>query len=916
MDSIEVFDEIKFMKVHAKKTNNEILSLFADYSKIRYQAYGNLEMRPQLYQTLVDIQKKLADKPQNLIVQQFMADLEHIAGLVLLDFDKYSEKIIEHLLKARFLYQKIGYQNIFLADKKLTDLALYYYDVPGDVNTALKYLKEGELYIEKNSIDRWRIRFYRTYAKCLVEIKQYDEAIKYNTLAIAQVRTKNDSLSVGTIGGNIGEIILNHSKNPISSEPYFNQELMYRLKYKPKGKDDIAKVYGNLCQVAGLKGDREQVILNFNKAMENFNEYAVDGDDTYTIEMDIYKNRMIADTLLGDFKSAFKFEKLYYEAKIKSNDQQLKIITAEAGVKYESERNKFNATVAEQKAKTFRIWVFVFAILLITAITIGYLFFANQRLKKNELTIKLDYEQKEAERLKVLSKVKANFFANISHEFRTPLTLILGPIEDLIRQNPNNQVYKLIYNNATRLLKLINQLLDLSKLEAKKIKLDLQTVELSDFFNSIMLSFVPLAERKNIEFQFLQNNNEVYGSIDKDKVEKILVNLLSNAFKFTEANKKVLAKIAYENDQLVITISDEGIGIPSGKLGNIFDRFYQIDSNNNRKYEGTGIGLALVKELVDIMNGKIYVESQVNKGTTFEVILPIDVMQNIGTVEKTNKIFASSYDFVENTIDSIEVNDDDQRPILLVVDDNNDIRTYLRIIFESTYQIIEATNGKEGINQAQNQIPDLIISDVMMPEMDGYEFCKYIKSNNKTSHIPIIMLTAKANMESRLEGLEVNVDDYIVKPFNREEIEARVKNLITLREKLRQQFGKELIKLSPDDVKVNSLDANFLNKIKEVLELNVSNQKFDVSEFAAAMNMSSVQLRRKLKSLTNFTVVEFVRNYRLQKAANLLGQGAGTVTEIAYQVGFESLPYFSRVFQEYYGIQPSAYYDHANSIEK
>lgn len=520
---------------------------------------------------------------------------------------------------------------------------------------------------------------------------------------------------------------------------------------------------------------------------------------------------------------------------------------------------------------------------------------------------KLNFNLEQNNRLKELDNLKTNFFANISHEFRTPLTLILAPAQDLVKANPANSAYQIIYRNANRLLELINQLLDITKIEAGQMNVELQKVNLSVYFRTLISSFTSLAQSKSVAFEFNQNNDDAWASIDTDKTEKIITNLLSNAFKFTESHKKVEVNIDYQPRQILIQIRDEGIGISKDKLDKIFDRFYQVESNANRKFEGTGIGLALVKELVDVMKGQVNVRSKEGLGTIFEVLLPVKY-ENPSEDSKIAEV-SSVRTLVEETltVNSLKIGEPENEQILLIVDDNADIRTYIRKIFENEYRIIEAVDGKDGLAKANEQIPNLVISDLMMPEMDGFEFCKRMKTDEKTSHIPIIMLTAKANIESRIEGLELGADDYLIKPFHKEEIEVRVRNLIAIRENLKKQFSKEVVNLNPEEIKVNSVEAKFLNKIKEVVEANITNQQFDVEQFAAAMNMSAVQLRRKMKSLTNFTVVEYVRNYRLQKAANLLKQKTATVSEIAYQVGFESLPYFSRVFQEHYGVPPSEY---------
>ncbi|MFY7911966.1 MAG: ATP-binding protein [Emticicia sp.] len=520
---------------------------------------------------------------------------------------------------------------------------------------------------------------------------------------------------------------------------------------------------------------------------------------------------------------------------------------------------------------------------------------------------KLRFNIEQNTRLTELDQLKTSFFANISHEFRTPLTLILANTQDLIKQKPGEKVYQTIHRNANRLLELINQLLDISKLEAGQMAVETQTLNLSKFFRTLISSFTSLAESKGVIFEFSQNKNDVVGVIDTDKVEKIITNLISNAIKFTENKGKVLVEVRYLPKQLEITVADEGIGISANKLEKIFDRFFQVESNSNRKFEGTGIGLALVKELTNILNGTISVESKEGVGTKFSVLLPINYEKwNESLVEAETMINKTSTDTPKINADNT-FSDPSNDKILLIVDDNADIRDYLRSIFETEYQIIEAINGKDGISKANEAIPNIIISDLMMPEMDGFEFCKHLKSQENTSHIPIVMLTAKANKESKIESFELGADDYLIKPFNTDEIKVRIKNLAEKQERLRAYFTGTVIDLKPTELKVNSADTVFLQKLKTIIEEKMSNNSFGVEILCRELGMSNSQLLRKLKALTNATPNEFIRDFRLQRAAELLQKKAGTVSEIAFKVGFESLSYFSKVFQEKFGVLPSEY---------
>ncbi|MER0438065.1 response regulator [Emticicia sp. W12TSBA100-4] len=543
--------------------------------------------------------------------------------------------------------------------------------------------------------------------------------------------------------------------------------------------------------------------------------------------------------------------------------------------------------------------------------------FRNTELIKilTEQQLKFNIEQNS--KLKELDNLKTTFFTNISHELRTPLTLITGPFQQLADRYPTDKLIPLIQRNTDRLLTLINQLLDISKLEAGQMKPEISQQNITQYLRTLTSSFASLAESREINFERNIGKTEVYGFIDRDKIEKIVTNLLSNAFKFTPKNGLVRISTRFNELQktMSIEVSDTGIGIESEKLNKIFDRFFQVDDTQNRKYEGTGIGLALVKEMVGVLKGKISVHSQKNVGTTFTVSLPIGMNTWKGFIIETSETTARKPDFESKSSEKVSTEQEillDNENILLIVDDNEDIRKYLHSVFEKEYKIIEAVNGKDGIEKAMAQVPDIIISDLMMPEMDGFEFCKVLKADEKTSHIPIVMLTAKANIESRIEGLELGADDYLIKPFNSQEMQARVKNLLVIREKLKKYYQKNNNQKPLDpNVKVNVVDEHFIKKVLEVLDTHLSDSQFSIEQLADKLSLSTTQLRRKIKALCNQTIVEFIRSYRLEKAAQLLSQNAGNVSEIAFNVGFDSLSYFGKVFQETYGVLPSEYKEKA-----
>jgi signal transduction histidine kinase/DNA-binding response OmpR family regulator/ligand-binding sensor domain-containing protein len=552
---------------------------------------------------------------------------------------------------------------------------------------------------------------------------------------------------------------------------------------------------------------------------------------------------------------------------------------------------------------------------------IGFLGWQLYRFQKQRLLLQqqIEFEQKEATRLTELDALKTQFFANISHEFRTPLTLIMGPIEEAVQDYAADVRFPMIQRNANRLLSLINQLLDLSKLEAGQLKPEMDRGDIALFFRALAASFTALAESRQIQFSYTQNEAEFLAEFDRDKLEKIVTNLLTNAFKFTPAGHRVRMDVALAPpggaNTLRVTIEDTGIGISAENLPHIFERFYQVAGQTNRPYEGTGIGLALVNELVNILKGSIAVVSTEGVGTTFTVTLPLvpALPAAYASTPQSRPALADSARFLlpqaEPPAGESPFTRTADENILLIIDDNADMRTYVRRIFENDYRIIEASDGQQGLDMAIAQLPDVVICDLMMPRLDGFGFCRLLKSEVATSHIPVVMLTARASVERRIEGFELGADDYLTKPFNRAEIQARVRNLILQRQRLYQFFtARQLVPDAGLTVPAPlTAEQRFLDRLTDLIRQHVDDADFTVEGLAEGMNMSRVQLHRKLKTLTNSSATNYIREIRLARAAELLAGGGHSVTQVAYMVGIENLSYFAKVFQERYGVLPSQY---------
>lgn len=530
----------------------------------------------------------------------------------------------------------------------------------------------------------------------------------------------------------------------------------------------------------------------------------------------------------------------------------------------------------------------------------------------------------EKQRVEELDGLKTRFFANISHEFRTPLTLMMGPVKQVMEKQSNTEdrnLLRLAYNNAQRLLQLINQLLDLSKLEAGKMQLQATKQNFAVLLKGLVVSFESLAVRKDIRLHFVSQQDDISLYVEQDKIEKIFYNLLSNAFKFTPTQGEVSVLLLNHDREIEVVVKDNGIGIPAGRLSHIFNRFFQVDTEV-REQEGTGIGLALVKELVELHHGTIKVESEVDKGTSFTIVLPKgkthlqeNELSSENATEHTEKLDDSLTMDSSLEIDNIEVSTetdflegigmDSDKPTVLIIEDNQDVRNYIKQHLLSSFQIIEAINGQEGVDKTLEHQPDLVISDVMMPKKNGYEVCYALKTDPRSSHIPVILLTAKAALEEKLVGLETGADDYLVKPFDTKELEVRVRNLISQRVQLRKRFS-EAGSLQEKTKGLNEVDQVFLEKVLSLVEKHLDDSQFGVETLADEVNMSKVHLNRKLKALTDLSPNKFIQAYRLQKALELLQKGTGSVAEIAFETGFSSSAYFVKCFREKYGKTPGA----------
>lgn len=563
----------------------------------------------------------------------------------------------------------------------------------------------------------------------------------------------------------------------------------------------------------------------------------------------------------------------------------------------------------------WKTWWFKLLVILFIALVILALlqFIMNREKLKSQLAL----ERMQARKLHELDMMKLRFFTNISHEIRTPLTLILGPLEKLRNRDlPDPELPQLVdimHRNASQLDQLINQILDFRKLETGNLKLQFINGELNSFLKNLTQSFMHYAADKGIDLRFSCSTGEIFTRFDPDKLGKIVNNLLSNAFKYTERGGKITVTLSLKADRdeyegesdmenprfIHITVADTGKGIPEKHLNKIFIRFFQ--SPDQTDLPGTGIGLALVKELVNLHKGEVFVVSRPGIGSKFTVRLPW--VEPVST-HLTDAAGTESAPFADsNETDS---NYAENGQVMLVAEDNSDMRALIRLHFEQSYQVVEAADGTEAWESALQTIPDIILSDVMMPGWDGYELLRRLKNDERTSHIPVILITALGSKENEMEGLTKGADDFITKPFDLALLQTKIENILAIRKTLKRKYAGEML-LQPRNILVTAPDERFLKRAIEAVEENISDSELDIERFSSLVGVSRMQLYRKLHALTDMTVKEFIRDIRLKRAAQLLLQGSQNISEIAYAVGFRDLSHFRKCFRQEFGMSASDY---------
>lgn len=785
--------------------------------------------------------------------------------------------------------------------KSLQGIATVYYDQK-KYEEALEYANESFDLSKKINYDVGAANAAVSIANSYSGLEKYPEAISFYSDAMTFYKQLGRLRSQATCFDNIGNAHLKEKKYKLALE---FQKKAFEIRKQQSDKNGLALSYNNL-------GSTYARMKKYQSSLNNCEEALKLATETENLSLIFNSSKCLYEAYeaIGDIPNAYKYYQDYIIVKDSVEGVEKTKSIEEVESKYELKEKE--AVIAQRELDIAKEQNKQSNTIIISLLALGLisLIFAVLRsrllMRRREAELTAEKEHIEADKLRELDRLKSTFFTNISHEIRTPLTLIMSPLEQMLNGTLKGDALKykqIMYRNGQRLQSLINQLLDLSKIESGHLQLNLQEADLSQFLISIVQSFTSLAERKQIDFRVNGLADHVMAYFDKDVIEKILMNLISNAFKFTQEEGNIEIDINYESNLLNFEIKDSGIGIPENQVNSIFDRFYSSESVSDLQMS-SGIGLALTKELVELCEGKIEVESEEQKGSVFTVSIPIiavksDTILEVPIVKQL--INLDNQDEIFNPEKSIP--NGQKLPHVLIVEDNEDVRIYLNDQLNDFYKISEANNGVEGLAMAKKRLPDLIVSDVMMPEMDGNEMCKELKTDSLTSHIPIILLTAKGEQKDRIEGLETGADAYLTKPFDQAELQIRIHNLIEQRQQLRNKFSSDF-KFSPSEVTITSLDANFLNSVKSIIETNMEDETFSVEELSKEVGMSRSNLFRKLKALTDQSPNQVIREMRLIRAKYLIQKGAGNSAEVAYLVGFNSPTYFSKCFSDYFGVSP------------
>jgi len=811
-------------------------------------------------------------------------------GVVCRKIDRNQEAIHHFLSSIKISDQSDNHYGKAIAENGIGNV----YIVQKEYSKALSYFKESLKYGIKSGNKLHLAINYGNVGEAYLYLNAYDSAYIYIQKSLELARTSNNPTSEGICYQLLGELYMSQKKYQKAHGYYEKALLLQRQRSDKFYLSSILVRYGGVCAKLKRYHEAEKNLLegiSLSKNVRSIDNLAFSNEALYEVYYNTNRYKKACDAL--------KLAKIYKDSIFNTETHQ---VMNDLEYKYQSEKksqeiellNTKNQLIGESKKMQRNQFVILLLLLGSLAAFFYYRYQNRQRVTRE---------------LQRLNEMKSKFFSNISHEFRTPLTLIKGPVEKQLFQAHTSEErtdLEFILRNSDRLLSLVDQLLNLSKIDAGHFTIAAHEGNLEALLKGISNSFRYQAAEKNINYSI---EIDQIGSVwfDRNIVEIIITNLLSNAFKFAPNKGSIIIRAKKTDQQIKIEVNNSGCKLTHKELDRIFDRFYRADGLEK---QGTGIGLSLVKELCFLYRMPISVNCSIDQVIKFELNLPTG-KDHFNETElalippKSESIIINSPDS-ESGIDTTTENKSAELPVLLIVEDNSDMRQYIRSNFDTKYRILEAEDGEIGIQLALDNIPDLIISDVMMPNIGGVELCNRLKSDIKTSHIPIILLTAKVGDENVVGGLKSGADDYITKPFNAKTLEIKVENLIALRRGLQEKYQKELI-ISPLNLVFKSEDEKFANTLQDVLDKYLPDPEFSVDQFCKETFMSRTQLHRKLKALTGLSATAFIRTQRVKMAANIMLNPDVNISDVCFSTGFNDTSYFSKCFKEIQGQTPSEY---------
>ena len=842
-----------------KQKDWKSLATFYRYLGLGYQKKGLHDKCLEAYQQELYIRENFEKDISKVLATKTRIALLDIAEDDLEDALNYSKKGLQMAIENEDVFGKANFKRM---------MALVYLQ-KGHCDTAITYFhQESASQFRQLNFSDWTTSALQGIENCLEKIDQLDSAVVYLKRNSPQAANPKWTFIQTRIATTLGKVYLKQSKFELAT-----QQLEKSIELAQKGKLPEAEL------------DATWVMYQLLVQQKRYQAAYVQLEKHQKLQ-----------------KSLFDEERIKKVARLKANydfEQEKQALFQ----KYELEKRALDKQIRQQK-----IWILFTTLGLSFSLLLGYLIYRFQKLKRESAIeqekLRTDLQEQERLRLEEMDAFKSKLFVNISHELRTPLSIILG-MNEKIKENPeewSGEGTKLIRKNANQLLNLTNQILEIQKLESQSVIPNYMQGDVVVFLKYLLNSFKTLAENKQLQLIFETSPSTIIMDYDAEKLEWIVSNLLSNAIKFTPNNGKISLNLGRSEEQLLIQVIDTGIGIPIEKKAKIFDRYFQVENNANPN--GNGIGLSLVKELVKLLNGDIQVESKVDFGSTFTVRLPIT--QNAPIKEEPiNQNDASKVQEVVVPFNLVtEAQEKIALPQLLIVEDNEDMIKVLTASLAGQYQLQIAKNGQEGITKALQTIPDIIISDVMMPIKNGYELCDFLKNDEHTSHIPIILLTAKVDMDAKLSGLKKGADVYLSKPFNEKELKIRLEKLLQLRKQLQHKYAQIPLTAAAQDAK-QTIEDLFLQKINVFVQERMSQTDFDLGTLCQHLHMSRSQVFRKVKGLTGKSPTLYIRSIRLKAANDLIQSTNLSIAEIAYQVGFSSTSYFSKTYFEEFKIRPS-----------